>query len=415
MPLGAFRINSLARAAAAPSAETFEALNSLTGIDGAADSIYYHYTTAFVGETSGGDPIFVWTYRDASDLNFKVVAFSVDSTDGSLTIGTPSSTGRVTKVQGNYVVTEASGAGVRSTPNGYGYVTYCDNTSGDPYVSAFSVNTSTLAVTLGSEVQRTNAESAATSHMAYVGNSAVVIFFRGASNRRDYEIFTRSGTTLTSALAVNDTGINDGGFPQDGVGFEYHTGNASYRWVDTHAANNFDGVHYAAHKTYSGALYGDIELDDFTTTETNSTSFAVNLNSSDRAAIIRYDTGDNNIQAKAIDISWGANSTAPTITKGSALTLSGTDYSPIGFGPGIADDEFYYFKDDAGSLKYHRITASGTTLTEETAVDTGLSTTSSTGTYKFDVAITSGGGKFLVGVVDNSGSNIPDVVALRLE
>ena len=413
MPLGIARINSLSRFVPAGVASTFMVKNSLTGIDAVADNIFRHYAAHFLGDDSNGNPCFVWAYKDASDNEVKVTAFRVDSSDGSLTIGTPTSTGLVG--QDPYIKTENTDAKTRSTSGwtAAGMLSFYYNTSVNLRLNAFTVDLSTLAVTIGSNIAPNVTTTAGASILAYVDNNRYILTHRVSNDDRHHELYSRSGTSLTNVANYRNTDITDGGFAIDATGFAYESGTPMYRAAITHDVNNLDGTNYNSFKFDNTTGRTSNTIDVFSGTELNSDNWIVPLDTASKAALIQTDSSLSRIITRAVDITWAASGTNPSHTLGTELTLTGTDLSPVGFGPGTSDDEFFYFYDNSGTLYYRPITASGTTLTEGTAIDTGLSVSTNTGTTKWEVAKSSSG-DYLVGIVDSTGGNDPDVFVLKV-
>jgi hypothetical protein len=182
--------------------------------------------------------------------------------------------------------------------------------------------------------------------------------------------------------------------------------------------NNLNGTNHATVK-FNSSVGSEASLTPATSgwfdggTYNGCDAYAINLDNSSKAIHFQPSSGRNSIKAVAIDATWNSGNTAPSNSLGSIITLTGTDYSPIGFGIGSTDDQAYYYYDDGGTLSYRPITASGTTLTEGTAVATSLSLSTNVGTTRWECA-KSGSGDYLVGVVDSTSGNVPDIFALKI-
>jgi hypothetical protein len=412
MPLGIAKLGYFRGPSAAPPS-TFMVKNSLSGIDAAADNVFRHYAAHYLGDDSSENPCFAWVYRDASDGIIKVTAFKIDSSDGSLTIGTPGSTTLVGSEP--YLKTENTDAKTRSTSGwtAAGAISFYGEVADNLRLVAFTVNLSTLAVTLGTAVAPTVATGAGSSSIAYVDNNRFIMTHRNTSDGRNSQLFSRSGTTVSLVANGNNTTIADGGIVIDAVGFAYNSGVPQYRAAVGHDGNNLDGTAFNTVKFDNTTYRTSSTLDVFSGTETNSDVWLVPLDTATKAAIIQTESGLGRIIARTVDITWAASGTNPSHTFGSELTLTGTDYSPVGFGPGQNDNEFVYYYDNSGTLKYRVITNSGTTLSQGSEIDTGLSVSNNTGTTKWEIA-KSASGDYAVGIVDNTGSNDPDVFVLKL-
>lgn len=413
MPLGIARLNSLSRVIAPAGPTNFMVKNSLTGIDSAADNIFRHYAAHFLGDDGDQNPCFAWTYKDASDGIVKVCAFKVSKTDGSLTIGTPGSTALVG--QDPYLKTENTDAKTRLTSgwSAAGIISFYFNGGSNLRFFAFTVNLSDLSVTLGSAVTPTVGTGAGSSAVSYVDNNRFIITHRAGNQQRNSQLVSRSGTTLSLVANGTNSTINDGGIVVDATGFAYDSGVPMYRSAIVHDINNLDGTHFNTAKFDNTTYRTSTTLDVFSGSETNSDNWIVPLDTVNKAALIQTDTGLSRIIARTVEITWGSSGSNPSHSFGTELTLSGTDFSPVGFGPGQNNNEFIYYYDASGTLKYRVITNSGTTLTQGAEVNTGLSVSNNIGTTKWEIA-KSASGDYAVGIVDNTGSADPDVFALKL-
>lgn len=420
MPLGAFRINSLGKSAAPAGPATFEVKNSLTGITADADNSFRHYAAHYLGDNASGDPCFAWVYEDVGDSNkAKVVAFSIDQTDGSLTVGTPSAT--PTGDNSNFgmsITTANTGPNVRSTSGwvAEGIIGFYSPAASTLKIAGFSVNLSTLAVTISSVSNPINTPGAGVVGVGYVDNDRYFVGHRSTtSQQRSHELWTWNGSSLSSVASVLNTDVIDGGADYDVIGFA-HNGN-QYRGMIAGYGNGRVGSNHSTVKFDSTTGRWDSETASGGFIDGNTyggcDAWVINLDTSSKGVHFQSSTVRGSVKAVAFDVTWGNTSTAPVHTLGSELTLTGSDLSPIGFGPGLSDNETYYFYDDSGTLSYRPVTASGTTLSEGSATTTSLSLTDNIGTTKWEVA-KSGSGDYIVGVVDNTGSTAPDVFALKI-
>jgi len=420
MPFGAMRHGFTYQPPAA-GGTTYDAKNSLTGIVADADNAFRHYAAHYLGDNASGDPCFAWVYEDTGDSNkAKVVAFSVDQTDGSLTIGTPSAT--PTSDNSNFslaITTRNTGPNIRSTSSwvAEGIMGFYSPAAGNLKIAGFSVNLSTLAVTISSVAAPLNATGAGVVAVSYVDNDRYFVGHRSTSSQqRSHELWTWDGATLSSVASVLNSDVNDGGADYDAIGFA-NNGN-QYRGMIVGYANNRAGSNHSTVKFDSTTGRYDSETASGTsfidgTTYTGCDAWIINLDNSSKAVHFQPSTGRGSAKAVAFDVTWGNSTTAPSHSFGSTLTLTGSDMSPIGFGPGLSDNETFYFYDDSGTLSYRPVTASGTTLSEGSATTTSLSVSNNIGTTKWEVA-KSGSGDYLVGVIDNTGSTAPDVFVLKV-
>ena len=308
----------------AAAAVTYTVKNTLTGIDRTADNAFGHYNCGYLGDDSSQNPCFAMAYKDNSDGIVKVVAFMVSKTTGALTIGTPASSALVG--QDPYLKTENQDAQLRKTSSwsAAGVFSFYYNTAARLRIGAFTVNLSTLAVTIGTLVQETTQTGAGVSVITYVDNNRFVVTHRGSVGQyRVSELFSRSGTTLTSVVSGNNTGMTSGGFPNEGCGFVYASATPMYRFAISGVGNNFDGHEYHTAKFDNTTLRVSNTTDVFTdVTELNSDSWIVNLDTTSKACFIGMETTMNRFRARSVDITWNASGTNPSHTLGTAIDLN---------------------------------------------------------------------------------------------
>jgi hypothetical protein len=401
--------------AAAVASDFTSVKNTLTDID-ATQQGFRHTRVIFMGDDSSQNPVFAYAYRDNSDFYIKIVAFRVNKSTGALTIGTP---GTVIQVAGDpdnnfYSVPGLSGensdAGTRATSySNYGYVGfYHGGSTNASRMFAFSVNVSTLAVTVGTGVSHFSSIDSGVCSMTYVGNSRVVFGMRGGGGYRYYNMFSRSGTTLTSVATATQSGNagTSGNFLGEAAVVNSGT---NYRMATVSSTYGLDTIQWATTTYYidQEPIANIFSNKDFSGT----TGWVLPLNGTDKFVMSMYNAADTAVYAQAVSVSWG--STTPTNTVGTRLTLTGTDNSPLAFAPGQANNEFFYIYESGSTIRYRKITASGTTLTQGSEVDTTLSSTNLIGSSRYEIA-KSGSGDYLVGFVDDSASAIWQVVAIKL-
>jgi hypothetical protein len=390
--------------------------NTLTDID-ATQQGFRHTRTVYMGDDSSQNPVFAIGYRDNSDFSMKVVAFKVSKTNGSLTIGTPATVIGVSGDPDNNfysavgITSENSDAATRTTSySNFGYIGFYHGGSTNlSRMYAFSVNTSTLAVTVGTGVSHFSTIDSGVVSMTYVGNSRAVFGMRGGSGFRYYNMFSRSGTTLTSVATATQSG--NAGTAGNFLG-EAAVANSgtNYRMATISSTYGLDTIQWATTTYYIDQeplanILGGVAF-------SGTTGWVLPLNTTDKFALCSYNSTNNAVYAQAVSVNWG--STTPTNTVGTRITLTGTDNSPLAFGPGRNNDEFFYIYESSSTIRYRKITASGTTLTQGSEVDTTLSSTNLTGSSRYEIA-KSGSGDYLVGVVDDSTSAIWQVIAVKLD
>ena len=323
MPLGAFRLNGLGKTQVSSSV-TYTVKNTLTGIDRTADNAFGHYHCGYLGDDSSQNPCFAMAYKDNSDGIVKVVAFMVSKTTGALTIGTPASSALVG--QDPYLKTENQDAQLRKTSSwsAAGVFSFYYNTAARLRIGAFTVNLSTLAVTIGTLVQETTQTGAGVSVITYVDNNRFVVTHRGnVGQYRVSELFSRSGTTLTSVVSGNNTGITSGGFPYDSAGFVYASATPMYRFAYSGVGNNYSGSEYTTAKFDNTTLRVSNTTDVYTTeSELNTQTWMLNLDTATKGCIISQENNLNFMRARALDITWSASGTNPSHSFGTAISLN---------------------------------------------------------------------------------------------
>lgn len=317
MPLGAFNLNGLGKTQVSSSV-TYTVKNTLTGIDRTADNAFGHYNCGYLGDDSSQNPCFAMAYKDNSDGIVKVVAFMVSKTTGALTIGTPASSALVG--QDPYLKTENQDAQLRKTSSwsAAGVFSFYYNTAARLRIGAFTVNLSTLAVTIGALVQETTQTGAGVSVITYVDNNRFVVTHRGnVGQYRVSELFSRSGTTLTSVVSANNTTQTGGGFMYETCGFVYNSATPMYRFAYSGVGNNYAGSEYTTAKFDNTTLRHSNYYDFFTDlNETNSQNWMLNLDTTSKGLIVSQENNLNVVRATAIDISWNASGTNPSETLG---------------------------------------------------------------------------------------------------
>jgi hypothetical protein len=272
-------------------------------------------------------------------------------------------------------------------------------------------------VTFGTAADTNYTTSAGNAATTYVGNDHYWVSHRSTTaQHRANELWSWNGSTLTNQQNFLNSSVADGGGDFNAAGF-VHSG-SQYRAMVAGYGNNLNGTNHATVK-FNSSVGSEASLTPATSgwfdggTYNGCDAYAINLDNSSKAIHFQPSSGRNSIKAVAIDATWNSGNTAPSNSLGSIITLTGTDYSPIGFGIGSTDDQAYYYYDDGGTLSYRPITASGTTLTEGTAVATSLSLSTNVGTTRWECA-KSGSGDYLVGVVDSTSGNVPDIFALKI-
>lgn len=387
MPLGAFRLNTLARYVATGGGAT-ELLNTSTNIDWNYLT-YQHDKINFVGMDTNSNPVFLWGYKDTSGAAY-VILFRINS-DLTLTEGTP-------------VQIFASGVSTANSAGGYpdsttGICVYYQ--SAGVYAKAFTYNINTLAIgTPGSQVQvNTTSPTAGFSYATYMRNNYFM-----AGWRRSGMVFrqlTVSGTTIT--LGANTLIYSFG----DGV-YQEATSHANSGSLLRAVASNGNAASLGAAYWNGTSASTSYVFGTFLTMGGLNQMRVRTLD--DTSKCIAASARTNVMKARAATINWPTSGTgAPTATHGTEITLTHAG-SNLGLCNGGTDIAYVaYLNTTDSNWYYSKITASGTTLTEATPVALGLSESTFTALPSIEYVSGASAGNILVGLVDNSASVNPHI------
>jgi hypothetical protein len=398
---GAARLNTLAKAAAAPAVTV--STTSFTNAEFNWNQ-YHINQLAYAGLDSSSRPVFGFATKDVTSTYPTFTLFRVNS---DLTI-TQGSKNTITAA-----ATDNSPVATIDTDNGYGYVTYTKTPGGGAYAKTFTIDKDALSIgTAGTEVTLFSTTDAGFVSSTYLGNGRVAHFHRRGGQVSAIKYTTRSGTTLT----VSTNEINDG----LGSSQVYHEIRAFNRSSDLYrlmhvsvngppqaAASYFNSTSASTGSsltTYSWSLGGGIQHRNI-----------VRLKAADKFMILAK--GPSAAQVAAGTVTWPASgTTAPTIAQGAVLSLTdlpnGNLYAAV---DGFANDEAYIlYKKNSDSLFYWRkITASTNTLTEGSANLISIGSANTTGAFVAN-SVQAFSKKYIVAVADNSASVNPDIIVAEV-
>lgn len=400
MPLGAFRLNSLAKTVEAAAADP----DSVTSFSGVVynTSQYYTYQTQFAGEDSSGRPVFAWGYKDDTDSDAKAVLVRIN-TDNSVTIGTPSTAYTGTVTEACNIITEQG-------DTDYCVMQYEVAADNKVYAKASLMDLDNLTFgSWGSSVEVYNQYTFSTG--TYLGSATYGIGPRYASGGgvglRIVRV-TRSGTTLTVGNTV--TTYTSGNVYQSVHGFD--ESGAFERFVGTSSTSSVavSAGYFNSGTASTASNEGSVITGLSSVIETQ----AAVVDSSDKLMVISR-SNDSTVKAAVTQVSWPTSGTAaPTHTNGTQLTLTDDIPSRDWVVSSGETNEAYLLYYDTSNWQLRKLTVSGTTITEGAATQIDDLTSSQTDFGDMSYANVTNG-KYLFAVLDNSGSNNPDIYVRKLD
>jgi hypothetical protein len=371
---------------------------------------------AYVGADSSGNPIWLWGFKDSTNSYSKCMLIRVNS-DGTSTqssVTTLNST-----ANGKYdvhVTTEYP-----DNNQGYGFYSASD---GYLYVKTFSIDKDTLTIGTPSAALKINNGSSFL-FAGYAGKDydnypcAFISHRDDGGGTNGLTLITRDYTGALPAMYVESSmgNFGDQAVFHSMLGFDrYLNGSNTYqRWV--------------------GQSYGTMEIGYFRNKSGSASIFAdsgeflsggqylngqplVKLNSSNKLAMMSKNSSGYPI-VKSRTVTWPTSGTAaPTESSGSQVTLtdivSGGLWAPA---QSWTSDEFYFvYKKNSDSKWYYRkLTVSGNTITEGSAVEITTVPTNATGFINSLIGTASTStGNWLTFITDNSSSANPDFTVVKL-
>ena len=406
MPLGAFRINSLAKTvAAAGSSLSTTIAYSLSNLTFNARS-YQIPKISYAGDDSSGQPVFFVGTRNASG-NFVCSLIRRNNDD---TISESS----VTTLKSDDERFEAQGiAGLDTSGNPVG-VTVCTYRVGgttiktDVYCNQIDLDNLTLGTTYSDLDWTATQSTAGFAYATYTGNGRFAIGYRASGIR--VAIATVGTSTISiSGEQHHSTNVGDGVY-QGIEAFPYQA-DTDYRYSYHNGNGNQQGVGWFATTTAQGEDSDDI----ITTGLAHTQTFPVSDSS-----YITIATKTGTAKATGATVSW-PGSGAPTQTVSSEYTFadSATWNGSFTAASDITNNTVYVLHDDTSAgWKIIPLTLSGTTISEGTdiAIESEVTTTAwSVGGEALAACIAdSAQGNLFVALIDDTGSSNPQILVRDL-
>ena len=376
MPLGAFRINGLAKTSAVGgsvvNAEVYYSQISTNLIDSGASAVGSNI--AFCGFDQDDKAVYIAIWIDTTHSTGTAVLFNIDLTDGTVTTGSEYTyySGSSNSILHPAVITENEHANLRldlttSDTGVIGWRQWSGAATNRFYARTVTFDIDNLTMTFGSIEGFSDAITNNTfAFLAYSGTSGQYTFMCRGGNNGVFPVYTlvsRSGTSLSVVGSPNQT-IGSAG--QWGVG--EINGVKNDRFIFTANGNNRDRVEFQAGKWVSNTVYGtaqNIQEDN----ETNTYQSSTLLNATDSYLNIRYETQQTptNTQVEAGVVDWKTGTTAPTVTQTNQIEVDSVARSRLGSANGAYDGEAYawHWSGTNSDMKLYKFSISGTTLTQE--------------------------------------------------
>lgn len=408
MPLGAFRINSLAKVQSAGGGGGIPSLSPgwYSYQQASAETSYFRLgrNIAFAGYTSDFKIISTIITNDSNSANVRSFVFDQVNetfTEGSQTDlvahgATNINTRRIAGPWENDYATAGSTRPMLAmqpasfVSGGYQIFPVTADSTG---ATTVGTGTTTQIANIGSNDRSWNVSYAG----LWNGDPAYLIFGRVGSyvsgaTAGNTRLYTYNGSTFVlesawgSNFTANRTWLDI--LYNSGSGLGYYTNNGN---EDTGFFNWWDGTTRYATADIDPGIRGQ----------------SIMMQTGSTAKIITCDDGATN--AKCYTVTFGA--TVPTYTVGSAATLKSGVGGNIGtwrLTRGFANDEAYFFYTDSGKMYVKKITTSGNVITVGSAVEL-FTCTNVTGVATMDVkTVFDGNDEYFVGFYTEADSAEPE-------
>lgn len=396
--LGASRLAYLAKAAAAGPVGPTDSLTSLSSVVYNSDQ-YYTYRVNFAGVDSSSRPVFAFGYRDDTANAAKAILVRINN-DLSITAGSPDTfytgTGSLDPLEDVNIVTD-------NGDSNHCIMTYQDrgNSPYELYARAASLDLDNLTFTKGTQLTVFTGSIDTMTVGAYLRNGHYVVGHR--TSGVSVYLLSRSGTTLSN-LNSSGLGLPGNVYNQlqgyDNSGSLYRVAGASSTAATAFTAKYWNGTSASGSPTFISPITGlsSVVITQFTSLDSTSKGIMVS-------------TDGTTTKAAVTDVTWPSSGTgAPTISSGSQLTLTDDAFDRrLLLAQGETDTaHLIYYDNSASAWKERLLTASGTTLTEGAAATISTLTSSQTNFGDMAYYNDGSGNKYLLAIMDNSGSNNPD-------
>lgn len=385
------------------------ATDSITSLGINYPFFQYHYDKlSYAGLDSSSRPVYLFGFADPSASYYpKVILWRVNS-DLSITAGSATT-----------LFSEGSIGCVAAvdTDNNYGAILHIkDNGAGDGaggFMKAFTIDKDNLTIgTPGASLTAYSGSDATACSIDYAGGGRFHTFHRrnGAVGSNKY--ITRSGTTLS----VSSTEITTNQFGgQVYTQLRAFTASGSlYRSVVSGNNTNPQANAYYWNNT-TGSTVSSLTTISWTSMAGINPHPLCRLSPADKFLLATYNNSGS-MQMAAGTVTWpSSGTTAPTISTGTALTLSDATILN-GTADGFGNDEAYvlYRKLSTNELYWRKITSSGNTLTQGSA---NLLTSSGANLGGIGIlchGVQAFSKKLLVGICDNTTTVNPTIIVTQV-
>lgn len=402
MPIGAFKLNSIAKAAAAPAGPSNENVFSLSNLTYNARA-YQIPKMNYCGDDSTGRPVFfVGTRNSAGDFVASLIRRNADDTITESSVTTLKNTDERFEAQGAF--------GYDTSGNPVGVTVVCYRVSGvikmDVYANQINLNALTLGTTYSSLVWNDAQPTAGFSYCTYLGNGRFGLGYRNTGIRT--ALASVGTSTITVGNELQESTYGDGVY-QGIYGVTYQS-DTKYRWISANGNGNQVGAAWFNNTTAAAGA----STDNMTTGLGRTEVFEI-----DYDKFIGVSSVNSAAQRQAVSISWPASSGAPTLTAGSVTTFSNQSTWLGGFA-GASDKTnnvlYVLHKDSSAGWQITPLTVSGTTISEGTKLAVSVTTTTwGNGAEANGACIAaSSQGTLFAALIDDTGSNNPKVYFKKL-
>ena len=379
-----------------------DSLTSLSSVFYNTDQ-YYAYRVNFAGVDSNSNPVFAFGYRDDSTNQAKAILIRINP-DNSITAGTPdlfyTGTGSLDPLEDVLIVTD-------NGDSNHCIMVYQDrgNSPFELYARAASFDLDNLTFTKGAQLTVFTGSIDTMTLGAYLGNGKYAVGHR--SSQVPVYLLERSGTTVTRNTSGNTSMAMPGNVYNRLQGYA-PSGNI-YRVAGTSSTGST--AFNAKYWNNGSPSSSPSTISPITGLNSVIVSQFCALDTASKGLLVSSD--GTTTKAAVTNVSWPTSGTAaPTLSSGSQVTLTDDVLDRrmlLAKGENNTAHLIYY---SGTSWKERILSASGTTLTEGSAVE--IPTLTSNQTNFGDMAYYNDGTwKYLLGIVDNSSSNNPDVYVKR--
>jgi hypothetical protein len=417
MPIGAFKLNSIARSLAV-SGPVNASITSLGITSPSTNLNYAEQQLSYCGLDTSSRPVFVFSYCAVTTSYPSAIMFRINS---DMTVTTGSAVTLSSSFLANYAPpvckTEQEDSFLR-TSSGSTYVYFGWNYTNQIYASCAEYDIDTLTLTAGTPLS-VHAVNSGGIFLALLTNDQFAIGGQGGSNGRQYvtDLITRSSGTTLIKSSLNQSLSYTG---QAGGHRAYGAG--SNRFVLVSSGSNGHENYYIGIKYFGGAFYTETVTPFYApAAATFSAGHHLGLLNTTGKVIYASDGTYSSVyglRSQVIDTVWNPTNMLPSHSEGAIVTDAATISGAITITNGSVDNEGYFvYVDNANSynLKYKKLTANQDTITEGswTSFDSGAQ--ASYPMVELNAkGVTAGSDYYLVAVGRDTTSNLFRVAAQKL-